>query len=259
MQQFYDMLIECDYESLLEEQYGITKSSQTGLYDYNMYFIKGFTYSSGEDSQMGSGTIYATPKYNNNTKYAYYSDKPRYDYVYIKYDNDIVLVRILLILMIEKRIPSKDVEEEDEMIMLLVQSMYKMNTHADIKTNLGDVYQWASDAGNDRAYEYDIVPVQSIIRPAFAIPVLREGYNGISPSYLDRFIVLDRKFFYRSGWDTVNQTYTQLDNVAEQAQYINEHQTEAKRLMKSNSVQEDNNSDQDYREYESNDESDNEL
>ena len=91
------------------------------------------------------------------------------------------------------------------------------------------------------------------------IPVLREGYNGISPSYLDRFIVLDRKFFDRSGWDTVNQTYTHFDNVAEQAQYINEHQTEAKRLMKSNSVQEDNNSDQDYWEYESNDESDNEL
>ena len=254
---FRDFIFGHQIGKVIMQAYPTIQWNRRFIINYDTYIIQAISYKSDQESQMGTGTIYATSKYNKNDSSDDYVDKPRYDYVYIKYDNDIVLVRILLILMIEKRIPSEDVEVEDEMIMLLVQLMYKMNTHVDIKTNLGDVYQWARDARNDRAYEYDIVPVQSIIRPAFVIPVLREGYNGISPSYLDRFIVLDRKFFDRSGWDTVNQTYTHFDNVAEQAQYINEHQTEAKRLMKSNSVQEDNNSDQDDCEYESN-ESDNE-
>ena len=72
---------------------------------------------------------------------------------------------------------------------------------------------------------YDIVPDQSIMRPVFVIPIFRDGYNLLNPTYLDRFIVLDRKYFDRSGWDRDSQIYTRFTNSVAQQQYLNENQT----------------------------------
>ena len=180
---------------------------------------------------MGRGTIYATTKYNKNDSNDY-QEKPRYDYVYIKYENNnMVLVRILLIIMIKESEDNEDMSDDEEKILLLVQLMYKMSVHDEIRTNLGDVYQWTRKHHNATGFEYDIVPVQAIIRPAFVVPVLRDGYNGLHSSYIDRFIVLDRKYFDRSGWDTNSQSYTIFNNVDDQQRYVNENQTEAMRLM----------------------------
>ena len=73
--------------------------------------------------------------------------------------------------------------------------------------------------------DYDIVPVQSIMRPLFVIPIFRDGYNLLNPNYLDRFIVLDRKYCDRSGWDRDNQNYTRFTNSVAQQEYLNENQT----------------------------------
>ena len=83
--QFYDMLILVNYDDLLQNQYNIPK---TDFHLYEMCFIKGLTFTSGEESQMGSGTLYATPKYNNTSKYVTFKDIPRYDYIFINNGTD---------------------------------------------------------------------------------------------------------------------------------------------------------------------------
>ena len=55
-----------------------------------MRFIMGFTYTSGEDSQMGDGTIYSTPKYKNNTNNSNSRDTPRYNFVFIDTKNNVL-------------------------------------------------------------------------------------------------------------------------------------------------------------------------
>ena len=64
--------------------------------------------------------------------------KPRYDYVFIKYANQIdkVLVRILMIIEIEKRDQLNNVINAEPTILLLVQLLYRM-PKPDIETHLG--------------------------------------------------------------------------------------------------------------------------
>ena len=157
--------------------------------------------------------------------------------------------------MIKERLDNEDMAKDEEKILLLVQLMYKMSVHDEVRTNLADVYQWASKQRNATMFDYDIVPVQAIVRPAFVVPVLRDGYNGLHSSYIDRFIVLDRKYFDRSGWDTNSQSYTIFNNVDDQQRYVNENQTEAMRLMnRRQSLQEEEGSDVEHE-----DESDEEI
>ena len=247
MQQFYDMLIECDYENLLEEQYGITKSSQTGLYDYNMYFIKGFTYSSGEDSQMGSGTIYATPKYNNNTKYANYSDKPRYDYVYINSNNNtLTLVKILV--MFELKLPKSKIidKQEEAKICLVVQHLTKAHPKHERNVTIGACYTWAHAEENDKIFSYDVITIQSIVRPAFVVPDFSNHSNLTNSHYGDIYYVLDRIYFDRSGWE-VPRALNNVDYVhtlEQQNAYIIANQTLsilAKQTLKTDGKKKDGN------------------
>ena len=109
-----------------------------------------------------------------------------------------VVCRIILMITIRPKENTIDVDEE-ESILLLVQLMHQMTEQNEINTHLGDVYQWASKLKQNISMDYDIVPVQSIMRPLFVIPIFRDGYNLLNPTYLDRFIVLDRKYFDRSG------------------------------------------------------------
>ena len=192
---------------------------------YNTFIIQAISYESDNESQMGIGTIYATSKYNKNDSSTEDLEKPRYDYVYIKYENNLpVVCRIILMFTIRPKENTIDGDEE-ESILLLVQLMYKMTEQNEIITHLGDVYQWASKLQRNISMDYDIVPVQSIMRPVFVIPIFRDGYNLLNPTYLDRFIVLDRKYFDRSGWDRDSQIYTRFTNSVAQQQYLNENQT----------------------------------
>ena len=192
---------------------------------YDTFIIQAISYESDNESEMGIGTIYATSKYNKNDSSTEDIEKPRYDYVYIKYENALpVVCRIILMITIRPKENTIDVDEE-ESILLLVQLMHQMTEQNEINTHLGDVYQWASKLKQNISMDYDIVPVQSIMRPLFVIPIFRDGYNLLNPNYLDRFIVLDRKYFDRSGWDRDNQNYTRFTNSVAQQEYLNENQT----------------------------------
>lgn len=252
---FREFLFDNNIGAVITQAYTNINWNRKFNLNYDTFIIQAISYISDEESQMGTGTIYATSKYNKNDSDDY-QDKPRYDYVYIKYENDnMVLVRILLMIMIKERLDNEGMAEDEEKILLLVQLMYKMSVHDEIRTTLGDVYQWASKQRNATVFDYDIVPVQAIVRPAFVVPVLRDGYNGLHSSYIDRFIVLDRKYFDRSGWDTNSQSYTIFNNVDDQQRYVNENQTAAMRLMnRRQSLQEEEGSDVEHE-----DESDEEI
>ena len=243
-----EFLFDNNIGAVIRQAYNTNWNRKFNL-NYDTFIIQAISYISDEESQMGTGTIYATSKYNKNDSDDY-QDKPRYDYVYIKYENDnMVLVRILLMIMIKERLDNEGIAEDEEKILLLVQLMYKMSVHDEIRTTLGDVYQWASKQRNATVFDYDIVPVQAIVRPAFVVPVFRDGYNGLHSSYIDRFIVLDRKYFDRSGWDTNSQSYTIFNNVDDQQRYVNENQTAAMRLMsRRQSLQEEEGSDVEHEE-----------
>ena len=106
---------------------------------YNTFIIQAISYESDNESQMGIGTIYATSKYNKNDSSTEDLEKPRYDYVYIKYENNLpVVCRIILMFTIRPKENTIDGDEE-ESILLLVQLMYKMTEQNEIITHLGDV------------------------------------------------------------------------------------------------------------------------
>ena len=220
------MLIMVNYEDLLQNQYNIPK---TDFHLYEMCFIKGLTYSSGEESQMGSGTLYATPKYNNTSKYVTFKDIPRYDYIFINNGTDQpTLARILIIFDIE--LINKKALNDDTYICLLVQQLMKCTPiRSDSETNLpiGDSYQWASTDPQRKPFSYDIITVQSILRPAFVIPDVR-NVKLTEAAYNDLFYVLDRKFFDRSGWEIRSHTLNENDyvhNMEQQNDYILAKQT----------------------------------
>ena len=71
------------------------------------------------------------------------------------------------------------------------------------------------------------------MRPVFVVPVFREGYNDMKPSYLDRYVALDRSFFERSGWDVENNSSIVFENVEEQRSYLCRNQTAARLFMPS--------------------------
>ena len=100
---------------------------------------------------------------------------------------------------------------------------------SDSETNLpiGDSYQWASTDPQRKAFSYDIITVQSILRPAFVIPDVR-NVKLTEAAYNDLFYVLDRKFFDRSGWEIRSHTLNENDYVhtrEQQNDYILAKQT----------------------------------
>ena len=182
--QFYEMLMDLDLENLLLVQYNILKSNVTGRYDYEMSFMKGLVFRSGEDSQMGSGTIYATPKYNNNTQYASLNDIPRYDYVFIKSRNNVLTLAKILIMFFLKPVQvtykgkqddnseddNSEVDNEEAHICLIVQYLIKSERNNQANISIGECYIWASSGIDRSSFSYDLITVQSIARPAFVIP-----------------------------------------------------------------------------------------
>jgi len=198
---------------------------------FEMHIIQGVSYSSDEESQMGNGTIYACARHNIRDRRSD-PNKPRYDYVFIKYDCILepVLVRILMFVEIN-RLQRTTVENEN-MIVLLVQKLIKVP-----KTEclLGDTYQFAGDPENKALFNFDIVPVQSIIRPAFVVPIFSKEYNPVFHKGSDRFRVLDRMFFDRSGWQSFDRLNDGLDTIAQRESYIAENQTSS-RIFPKNTV-----------------------
>lgn len=201
---------------------------------YQMHIIQGISYNSDEESQMGTGTIYACSRYNKNDRSSD-SNKPRYDFVFIKYEciQEPVLVRVLMFIEISQLQQTID-EENTEMIVLLVQKLIKKVLKSDCI--LGDTYEFAADPTNVMQFNFDIVPVQSIVRPAFVVPVFTKGYNQLNHSASDRFRVLDRMFFDRSGWQsTFNPSSDGLETAAQRESYIKEHQT-GNRIFRNNNT-----------------------
>ena len=235
------MLIDLDLENLLLVQYNILKSNVTGRYDYEMRFMKGLAFRSGEDSQMGSGTIYATPKYNNNTQYASLSDIPRYDYVFIKSrNNELTLAKILIMFFLkpvqvtykskrdddDPEDDNSEVDNEEAHICLIVQYLIKSERDNQRNISIGECYIWASSGIDRNSFSYDLITVQSIARPAFVIPGVGNA-KSTTCKHDDIFYVLDRSYFDRSGWE-VRHTLNDEDFVytlQRQNDYIVANQT----------------------------------
>jgi len=195
---------------------------------YKICIVPGILYKSDEESGMGSGSIYACARFNKNEPKDH-KNKPRYDYVFIDYgDSEPVLARVLLILDISRL--HRPENDNDSKMLLLIQHLIKKPNHGSI---LGDIYEFASEPDNRNVFRFDIVSVQSILRPAFVVPVFRKSYNPLSHSAEDRFWVLDRRFFDRSGW--VTKANEDLDS-----EYIKIHQT-ANRILQSDEYYLDNN------------------
>jgi len=195
---------------------------------YKISIIPGILYKSDEESGMGNGTIYACARFNKNDSKEH-KNKSRYDYVFIDYGNHgPVLARILLILHITPIDCEENDNEEDSKILLLIQHLIKTPKSG---SAMGEIYEFASEPNDTNMFRFDIVTVQSILRPAFVVPVFRKSYNPLSHSAEDRFWVLDRRFFDRSGWET-NTFENDLNTPHKQREYITNHQT-ANRILRS--------------------------
>jgi len=203
---------------------------------YETYIIQGISYSSDEDSQMGRGYIYATAKYNkNDSSNADLINKPRYDFVLIKFEgyNTPTLARIIIMFTIDA-ITENSAEENQIMVVLqlLTESDDKEDANM-INQSMGPVYKWAGLIRGSMSGSHVIVAVQSIMRPIFVVPIFREGYNDLKPSPIDRYVALDRHFFERSGWDVENNSSISFHTVEDQMSYLSVNQTAAKLFMSS--------------------------
>jgi len=236
---FRDFLFRYRIGEAITHAYPAVSWNERFAVDYETKIIQGISFVSDEESQMGKGTIYATTRYNKNDPMDDFTRKPRYDYIYLQYEGEDdsypTLARVMLIIEIENLCEKSD--DDESMIMLLVQLLQKCeNTRGEIQIGdnmLGDLYKWSTTGGGRHTlteYVYDVVAVQSVIRPAFVIPIFREGYNILRPNELDRFMVLDRKFFDRSGWGLVNTSNVVVDSPTEQTDYLFRNQTAASML-----------------------------
>jgi len=158
---------------------------------YRTHIIQGISYVSDEESQMGKGCIYATAKYNRNTDDES-EGRPRHDFVLLQFEgaDAPTLARILLFFTIDK--VSDEGDNEDSKIMLLSQLLV-LDEKSSLTLGFGQVFEWAAGQ-TPKSFSYAIVPVESIIRPVFVVPIFREGYSELNPNYHDRFIGLDRVF-----------------------------------------------------------------
>jgi len=213
---------------------------------YTISIIPGILYKSDEESGMGSGTIYACARFNKNEPKEQ-KNKPRFDYVYVDYGEVLpVLARVLCILHIT-HLNHDEHDSNDSKILLLIQHLIRKFNHGSI---LGEIYEFASDPEDRNQFRFDIVTVQSILRPAFVVPVFRKSYNPLSHSIDDRFWVLDRKFFDRSGWETSPDVREYLNTANKQSEYINNHQT-ANRIRRQSDLRTNEESDSAEEEYDS--------
>lgn len=244
-EKFREFLFQNDVGYSITYSYPSIEWNEQFAINYETAVIHGISFTSDDDSQMGEGTIYATTRYNKNDRKDDFADKPRYDFVLINYNDQAILVRVLLMFAIYS---TKDDNESprDEKIMLLVQLMHKSEALKE-EAILGDLYMWT--AGDTYQFYYDIVSVQCIMRPVFVVPLLREGYNQLNPSHLDRFVALDRSFFDRSGWEIENNSGIRFEGPEDQEAFMLNQQTDARLFTKASSTQnneEEKTGDDDY-------------
>jgi len=167
------------------------------------------------------------------------TNKPRYDYALITAtvgDDETVsvLVKLLLIIGIEMRSKyhenTAQGEEEDspkmELICLVQELILDPNNRVANSLQLGSKYMWAANPSNPNEFKYQFVPVETILRPVMVIPEYSKGklIDINRPKRSDRFYMIDRKFFDRSGWP-VNNLANANDFIVEekQADYLREN------------------------------------
>jgi len=134
-------------------------------------------------------------------------------------------VKLLLFISIQLKnkysIPENQIPEglqEKEEIMCLVQELIlERSERTTIRSlKLGEKYMWAADPNNPNEFKYLFVPVETILRPVMVIPEYGRGklIDINRPKRTDRFYMIDRKFFDRSGWP--------VDNLSEANDFITE-------------------------------------
>jgi len=218
------------FHELIEEYYGV-HWDLTFNQKFQLDIVPGIFFRSDDESQMGSGTMYACNRYNKNDSKDDF-DKSRHDFVFINYfgQKEAILSRIMVFMEVSPINSTLRKTDKATRIILLVQQLIKVPQVAG--SILGDIYQYASEPGHRTEFKFDIVPVQAILRPAFVVPVFREAYNTTHSKPEDKFWVLDRKFFDRSGWAS-DFDANELQTPNQQEAYIQAHQIGNRILEKS--------------------------
>ena len=67
---------------------------------------------------------------------------------------------------------------------------------------LGKKFEWAANPDDNQHFKYQFIPVESvdsILRPAFVVPQYHTSYRVNRPNSIDKFYMLDCKYFDRSS------------------------------------------------------------
>ena len=240
---FLSMLIKYDIKYHLLDSYGLDWSRR--FTSHKCLFIHGLSYKGSEESQIGEGTLYATPRYNKQDKNKD-NIRPRHDFILIYRGEEMPPTLGCIILMFE--LAKKDTKitlvDDDAKIFLLVQILVKCTEKRKMKKLLGSEYEWAACPDDGSVWQYEIITAQSIYRPAMVIPMftrinkiknnqlnpnvlLNLRSNNLKPHRNDRFYFIERKFFDRSGWENViiNDNLLPTNTNADIERYITLNQT----------------------------------
>ena len=213
MRKLYDL----DFYELLRHYNNISRED---VKHYDMFVVGAIVYSSDPKS-LGNGALYATSSLSKLYR-------SRHDFALLKVelsnqnldsDDEIslgdqrarsiktvveknfktVLVKILLFICVQDNSTNNG-----PVMFCLTQELIQVKRQIRSYYQLGTLFQWAADPRRNTSFLYRIIPVESILRPAFVVPVLSNNYNANNPHINDKFFMLDRKYFDRSGWWTNN-------------------------------------------------------
>ena len=249
MRKLYDL----EFFDLLRHYNNITT---TQIKNYDMFIVGAIVYTSDPKS-LGNGALYATSCISK-------LHRSRHDFVLLKVelsnndldsDDDIslgdervrsrktpeeknyktILVKILLFICIQENqlIPNVNNCDNVPIVFCLVQELFQVKRQLRSYYQLGTLFQWAADPRRNTSFLYRIIPVESILRPAFVVPVINNNYNANNPHINDKFFMLDRKYFDRSGWWTNNSFEGHeefLNTLQEQQRYFDRNLREHVRL-----------------------------
>ena len=230
---FMQLVSKCNFVERVNEYCKIDWIND--IYKYNTYTVGAIKFVSDPKS-IGTGKLYATTRYNLNAKCGI-AHKPRYDYALItmtvgENETTSVLVKLLLFIFIELRskyYPSKEEEQlscKNDIICLAQELILDKNDRLSGSLRLGTKYMWAANPFNPNEFKYLFLPVEAILRPVMVIPEYSKGrFIDINrPKRTDRFYMIDRNFFDRSGWPMENLSeandFIMEDN---QANYLREN------------------------------------
>ena len=217
---FLKILLDNNIKHLIYDIYGITWRDRYN--NHKFLFIHGLSYEGSEDCQVGKGILYATPKYNKQD-INIDNCKPRHDFILINQGVDKPFLLGCIVLMFELAIDAKkslafNILEETK-VFLIVQYLIEYKGKETSKNNqkrIGQQFQWAANPNKPTEFDYGLIAAQSIVRPVLVIPyitrlnkiksnqlnptnLLNLQYNPCQPHINDRFNLIDRYFFDRSG------------------------------------------------------------